>query len=105
MAGEVIVITDIIVGGETVGDIITTGMDIIMAIGTDITMVIGMDIMLDCIMELLILITTIAWTPIAITTDQEVGKTTAILHTILQEGDQMYHNCIMNLVQARIMTT
>jgi hypothetical protein len=97
MAGEVIVITDIIVGGEMVGDIITIGMVTTMAIGMDITMVTGMDIMLDCIMELLILITITAWTHIAITTDQEVEKTTAILHTILQEEDQMYHNCIMNL--------
>jgi hypothetical protein len=97
MAGEVIVITDIIVGGETVGDIITIGMDIIMAIGTDITMVIGMDIMLDCIMELLILITITAWTHIATITVQEEVKTMDILHTILQEGDQVYHNYIMSL--------
>jgi hypothetical protein len=71
MDGEEIVIMDIMVGG----DITIIGMDITTAIGMDITMVTGMDTMRDYIMELLIRITSTAWTLTVITMDQEVVKT------------------------------
>ena len=74
--------------GEMAGGITTIGMVI--------TMVIGMAIMLDYITELSIRITSIVWTLIVIITDQEAEETMELLHIILQEEDQVFHNYIMN---------
>ena len=96
MVGVTVGVMDGVMDGEDIA-IMAGGMaGEITTIGMVITMVIGMDIMLDYITELSIRITSIVWTLIVIITDQEAEETVELLHIILQEEDQVFHNYIMN---------